>query len=49
MPIVARLRNLKPGKGKNTSQDQWWQTQAEKTTADKIIHGFTDHVKFCFT
>lgn len=36
MSIIPWLRNTELGKRKKktTSQDQWWETQAEKTTED---------------
>lgn len=48
--IVSRLRNPEQGKGKNTSKDQSWETQAEKTTGDRSFRATETMVRsFSFT
>lgn len=47
---MSRLRNPEQGKGKNTSKDQSWETQAEKTTGDRSFRATETMVRsFSFT
>ena len=50
MSIVSRLRNPEQVKGKNTSKDQLWETQAEKITGDRSFRATETMVRsFSFT
>ena len=47
---MSRLRNPEQVKGKNTSKDQLWETQAEKTTGDRSFRATETMVRsFSFT
>ena len=44
------MRNPEQGKGKNTSKDQLWETQAEKSTGDRSFRATETMVRsFSFT